>query len=129
KVFRLKNMSSIDAERTVRGFFVNRPTTDQTYRVGLGTRALVIADYRANSLLVQAAPRDMVDIAKLIESLDVPSSTITNEVRVFKLKNSIAETLGPVLEEAITAAIATTNAQTAQAGARQAATSARATPP
>src|SRR5262249_46515918 len=102
KIFRLQNMSAIDAERTVRAFFINRPPTDPAYRAGLGTRAVVIADYRSNALLVQAAPRDMIEIAKVIESLDIPTSTITYEVRVFKLKNSIAETLGPVLEEALT---------------------------
>src|SRR5205809_1147233 len=96
KIFRLQNMSAIDAERTVRGFFVTRPPTVQDLRPGLGTRALVIADYRSNSLLVQAAPRDMIEVTKLIQSLDVPESTITYEVRVFKLRNSIAETLAPV---------------------------------
>jgi type II secretory pathway component GspD/PulD (secretin) len=127
KIFRLQNMSSIDAERTVRGFFVTRPPSVQDLRPGLGTRALVIADYRSNSLIVQAAPRDLVEVAKLIESLDVPESTITNEVRVFKLRNSIAETLGPVLEEAITAATATATTQTVQGQAT--ATPPRATPP
>jgi general secretion pathway protein D len=128
KIFRLQNMSAIDGERTVRGFFVNRPPTDQTYRTGLGTRALVIADYRSNSLLVQAAPRDMIEVTKLIQSLDVPESTITYEVRVFKLRNSIAETLAPVLEDAITATTATTSAITTQ-GAVQNQTPPRATPP
>jgi type II secretion system protein D len=127
KIFRLQNMSAIDGERTVRAFFINRPPTDTAYRAGLGTRALVIADYRSNSLLVQAAPRDMIEITKVIESLDVPTSTITYEVRVFKLRNSIAETLGPVLEEALTAATATTQAVQAQGQAQ--ATPARATPP
>ncbi|HEY2415109.1 MAG TPA: secretin N-terminal domain-containing protein [Pirellulaceae bacterium] len=127
KIFRLQNMSAIDAERTVRAFFIARPPTTQDFRPGLGTRALVIADYRSNSLLVQAAPRDMIEVAKIIESLDVPTSTITYEVRVFKLRNSIAETLGPVLEEALTAATATQTAQAVQGQAQ--ATPPRATPP
>lgn len=128
KIFRLQNMSAIDAERTVRQFFVTRPPTVQDLRPGLGTRALVIADYRSNSLLVQAAPRDMIEVTKLIQSLDVPESTITYEVRVFKLRNSIAETLAPVLEDAITATSATTTAITTQ-GAVQNQTPPRATPP
>lgn len=128
KIFRLQNMSAIDAERTIRQFFVTRPPTVTDFRPGLGTRALVIADYRSNSLLVQAAPRDMVEIVTLIEKLDVPDSTISYEVRVFKLRNSIAETLAPVLEEAITAAQASTNAQTVTGAAGQN-TAARATPP
>jgi type II secretion system protein D len=128
KIFRLQNMSSIDAERTIRTFFVTRPPTVTDFRPGLGTRALVIADYRSNSLLVQAAPRDMLEITRLISELDVSNSTVGYEVKVFKLRNSIAETLAPVLEEAITAAAASTTA-TAAVGAAGQATPARATPP
>ncbi len=128
KIFRLQNMSAIDAERTIRTFFVNRPPADTTVRAGLGTRAIVIADYRTNSLLVQAAPRDMIEVTNLLKELDIPESTITSEVRIFKLRNSIAETLAPVLQEAITAAAAATNAQGAQANAGQQ-TPARVTPP
>jgi general secretion pathway protein D len=128
KIFHLQHMSAIDAERTVRGFFVSRPPTDQTLRQGLGTRALVIADYRSNSLIVQAAPRDLLEVTRLVESLDVPESTASYEIKVFKLRNSIATTLATSLEEAITAAQATTTA-TAVTGAAGQATPARATPP
>lgn len=127
KIFRLQNMSAIDAERTIRTFFVNRPPTDTALRPGLGTRAIVIADYRTNSLIVQAAPRDMIEVSKLLSELDLPSSTVNYEVRVFKLRNAIAETLGPVLEDAITQATATTTAVAGQAGAQG--TPPRATPP
>ncbi len=128
KIFRLQNMSAIDAERTLRTFFVNRPPADTTVRTGLGTRAIVIADYRTNSLLVQAAPRDMIEVTNLLKELDIPESTITSEVKIFKLRNSIAETLAPVLQEAITAAAAATNVQGAIANAGQQ-TAARVTPP
>lgn len=127
KIFRLQNMSAIDAERTIRTFFVNRPPTDTALRPGLGTRAIVIADYRTNSLIVQAAPRDLIEVSKLLSELDMPSSTVNYEVRVFKLRNAIAETLGPVLEDAITQATATTAAVAGQAGAQG--TPPRATPP
>src|SRR5206468_7543413 len=93
RFYRLEHMSAIDAERTVRNFFVTRPPTDTALRPGLGTRAIVIADYRSNSLIVQAAPRDMVEITKLLGELDVPNASINYEIRVFKLRNSIAETL------------------------------------
>ena len=102
RVFPLKHMSAIDAERTVRSFFVIRPGVTNDVRAGLGTRVLVIAEYRTNSLIVQAAPRDMLEVAKLIEQLDVEASASTQEVQVFKLKNALAEELAPVLQEAIT---------------------------
>jgi type II secretory pathway component GspD/PulD (secretin) len=65
----------------------------------------VIAEFRANTLIVQAAPRDMLEITRLVESLDVEGGTgglgAVNEVRIFKLTNSLAETLAPALQEAI----------------------------
>jgi type II secretion system protein D len=128
KIFRLQHMSAIDAERTIRTFFVTRPPTDTTLRTGLGTRALVVAEFRTNSLIVQAAPRDMLEIVRLIESLDVPDSGSTNEIRVFKLRNAIADTLAPILQEAVTGTTAGTTAQ-AQTQAAGQQTPARAIPP
>lgn len=128
KIFRLQHMSAIDAERTIRTFFVTRPPTDTTLRTGLGTRALVVAEFRTNSLIVQAAPRDMLEITRLIESLDVPDSGSTNEIRIFKLRNAIADTLAPILQEAVTGTAAGTTAQ-AQTQAAGQQTPARAIPP
>jgi type II secretion system protein D len=135
RVFQLKHMSAIDMERVVRQFFVDRPGVNTNLRTGLDTRVLVIAEYRANALVVQASPRDMLELVRLIESLDVESSPTNNEVRVFKLRNSIAETLAPVLQEAITGQGAAVTAQQQQAalgaagGGAGATSPARATPP
>ncbi len=105
KVFRLKFMSSIDAERTVRNFFVDRPGFGTDPRTGLGTRVLTIAEYRTNSLIVQASQRDLLEVQKLLDTLDVAASESANEVRIFKLKNAVAEELAPVLQEAVTGQI------------------------
>ena len=64
-------MSAIDAERTIRQFFVDRPGQTTNIRTGLDVQVQVIAEFRANSLIVQASPRDMLEIARLVESLDV----------------------------------------------------------
>jgi len=102
KVFLLKHMSCIDAERTVRQFFTAEPLVLNQPRIGTGVRVYVIAEFRANALIVQASPRDLAEVERLIASLDVEVSPAAGEVRVFKLKNSLAETLAPVLMEAIT---------------------------
>jgi type II secretion system protein D len=115
KVYPLKYISAIDAERVVRQFFVDRPGTTTNLRPGLGTRVLAIAEYRANVLMVQASPRDMLEVDHLIQSLDVGDSQVKNELRIFKLRNAVATDLAPVLLEAITGS-ATTQAAT-QAGA------------
>ena len=102
RVFPLKHLPAIDAERTVRSLFTQRPGYSPDPRTGLGTRVLVIADFRTNSLIVQASSRDLEEVAALLEKLDQPDAPATNEVRVFKLRNSLAEELAPVLQEAIT---------------------------
>src|SRR5262245_46504616 len=102
KVFPLKHMSAIDAERTIRTFFNDRPNVTANLRTGLDVRVLIIAEYRSNTLVVQASPRDMLEVERLIEALDIEKSPNTQEVRVFKLRNTLADTLAPVLQEAIT---------------------------
>lgn len=102
RVFRLEHASAQDAEETVRDFFTARPGSDEELRPGLGTRVRLIADYRTNSLIVQAAPRDLAEVARMIAELDVQTVPAKNELRVFELKNALAEELQPVLQEAIT---------------------------
>lgn len=132
KVFPLKYISVIDAERVVRQFFVDRPGTSTNLREGLGTRVLAIAEYRANVLMVQASPRDMEEVERLLKSIDVGDSPAKNEVRIVKLKNAVATDLATILQEAMTGTTATTAATAAAGGAGGAAAAtspARAIPP
>ena len=114
RIFKLKYLSAIDAETKLRMFFTDRPGTANTNRSGLGTRALIIADYRSNSLIVQASPRDMEEAAHILDELDQDSGPVKMEVRIFRLKNSLADEIIQVLQEAI-------YAQQAQAQISQAA--------
>ncbi|RMF44591.1 MAG: general secretion pathway protein GspD [Planctomycetota bacterium] len=100
KVIRLLHASSVDLETRIREFFVQNPP-DGEQRVGLGTRVKVVADYRTNSLIVQAAPREMAEVEKLVAELDVEGAPAENEVRVFRLKNTLAEDLVSVIQEII----------------------------
>ena len=102
RVFRLLHASSVDAETTIRDFFTETPGSGEDVRTGLGTRVKLIADYRTNSLIVQAAPRDLAEVARLIEQIDVEGTPAQNEVRIFRLKNAIAEDLTTVLNSIIT---------------------------
>lgn len=101
RVFRLENASALDAEQAINEFFVDRPGQDDDLRPGIGTRVRVIADYRTNSLIVGASPRDLAEVAKLVMELDVQSVPAQNEIRVFALNNSLAADLAPVLQDAI----------------------------
>ena len=102
RVFPLKHLPVIDAERTVRSLFTLRPGYGPDPKTGLGGKVQVIADFRSNSLIVQAGPRDLTEVEDLLTRLDVPDGPANNEVRVFKLRNSLAEDLAPILQEAIT---------------------------
>lgn len=94
QVFYLKNAAATAAQATLQEFFTERP--------GLGTRVLVTADARTNSLLVKAAPRDLAEVAALIRRIDTPKSKAVNELRVFPLRNSLATAIAPILQQAIT---------------------------
>ncbi len=102
KVIRLLHASSVDVEARVRDFFTQEPGGDGGPRVGLGTRVKVLADYRTNSLIVQAAPREMIEVEKLITELDVEGTEAQLAVQVFKLKNTLSDDLQAVIEEVIT---------------------------
>ena len=102
RVFRLKHASAWNAQTTFEEFFGGEDAGDfGDEEPGLKTRVLATADYRSNSLIVRASPRDMVEVEALIERIDTPDSDAINELRVFKLENSIAEDLEPILQQAI----------------------------
>jgi type II secretion system protein D len=93
RVFQLKHLSAIVAEDTIRRFYEERG--------GLGPQIRVLSDFRSNAVIVQAAPRDVAEIAALIQKIDVVRAKSVNEVRVFRLANSLAEDLALVLQQAI----------------------------
>ncbi len=101
KVIPLLHASAVDIEERVQQFFVQQPGGNDEQRVGLGTRVKVLADYRTNSLIVQASPRELIEVEKLIDSLDVETSSAQNDVQVFRLKNALAEDLETVLADII----------------------------
>ncbi|MEM1228319.1 MAG: secretin N-terminal domain-containing protein [Planctomycetota bacterium] len=102
RVYRLQYASALDAEETIRTFFSNRPGSDDDVRPGLGVRVRITADYRTNSLIVSASPRDLAEVTRLIEELDVQDIPATSEIRVFTLSNARAEDLVVVLQDSLT---------------------------
>ncbi len=111
KAFRLKYISSEDAKNRLNEFYLGISTTGQIgggggaitqgNRPGLGTRLRVVSDYRSNTIIVQASPSDMGEIEKFIKEIDVITSESGNEVKIFRLKNALAEELQPVLQDAL----------------------------
>jgi len=101
RIFRLQHASASDAEEIIRDFFTARPGEDDDLRPALGARVRISADYRTNSLVIAAAPRDMSEVIRLINDLDVKDIPSKSEIKIFKLNNAIAEDLAPVIQEAI----------------------------
>ncbi|MEX0866105.1 MAG: secretin N-terminal domain-containing protein, partial [Pirellulales bacterium] len=93
RVFRLKYLSALEAQETITEFYADRG--------GLGPRLQILADFRTNSLVVRGGQRDLAEVGELLGEIDVLDSEAVSEVRVFPLRNSLAEELGPVLQEAI----------------------------
>lgn len=108
EVFPLKHIAALDAEDTLRDFFVDRLSQVEsgtqaqlTPRPGLGTRVNIVADYRTNSLIVHAGPRDLEEARRLIARIDVEKAASTNELKIFRLKNALASDVAPVLQDAL----------------------------
>ena len=92
RVFRLRHAPAASVRATIEEFFRDRQ--------GLGTKALVTADVRSNSLIVQASPRDLAELDSLIGRLDTAQGEAVHELRIFRLKNSLAADIAPVLTSA-----------------------------
>jgi len=96
RVFRLRHATAAAAGTNLQSFYANR--------TGLGAKVRIIPDPRTNALLVQASPRDMVEIERLIERIDTPDSGAVHQARIFKLKHALAADVAATLNAAIDAA-------------------------
>ncbi len=93
RVFRLRHAPAAQAQQTVQQFFSDRP--------GLAAVVRITADPRSNSLIVQAAPRDMKEVELLVTRIDVARSAVVNQAKIFPLKNSLAADVAQILQQAI----------------------------
>lgn len=98
QIFRLKHAVSTSVVEMLTAFYTQPP-------VGLGTRLKVAADARTNSVVVQAQPRDMSEIAEFIRGLDNEQAAATSRMRIFPLKSAGAEDLAAFLNNAIQSAL------------------------
>jgi len=94
QIFRLKHAVASSVVEMLTAFYTQPP-------VGLGTRLKTAADPRTNSVVVQANPRDMSEIAEFIKGLDNEQAAATSRMRIFPLKSAAAEDLAAFLNNAI----------------------------
>jgi len=93
KMFRLKSAVASQVLTTIQTFYEERN--------GLGSRVLAVADVRTNSVLIHARPRDVEEVTALIKELDQSDSAAVSQMKVFPLKNAVADELSIILQQTI----------------------------
>jgi len=99
-VFRLKSASASQVATMLEDLYEEREE-----RPGLATRVVVYPDIRTNSIIVQARPRDLNEVAELVKRMDRDSADSVNQLRVVQLKHAIAEELSETINLAIQSVI------------------------
>lgn len=108
QVFRLKTAIAAQVEEQITRFYAER--------INLGAKVLVVADARANAVIVRARARDLDEIAALIKQIDRDRTDAVNQLRIFPLKNAVAAELAAVMNAAIQSVIAPPTGGTGGAG-------------
>jgi len=113
QVFRLKHASADSVKTTIDSFYQGRTSTtntgqNNTLAPGLASTVTVVSDYRTNSIIVQAAPRDMLEIAAMVMKIDLAGNEVNTQVKIIPLKNTRAEDMASVVMQALTGRTSTT---------------------
>ena len=97
RIFHLRYAAVLEVAPQINQSFMGRPGFGQ----GLAPQLNIAMDVRTNALIVQANPRDMLEIEAMIRQLDVPGSEITSFMRRFPLRNALATEMQLVLTNAL----------------------------
>jgi general secretion pathway protein D len=92
-VIPLQHASATEVQTQLQGFFKTRE--------GLGPVINSIADSRSNAIVVQASPRDLLEIKKILDQIDVPRGGLLQSARVFQLNHSLAADIAQALQDAL----------------------------
>lgn len=120
QVFRLKNAVPSQVVEKVEALYPPQQQaqgTQQQSATGLIPRVRIIDDLRTNSVIVQARPRDMREVALLIKKLDAADTDSVHKMRIFRLTNAIAEEVAATLSQSIQNVLAPARATTAPSAA------------
>jgi type II secretion system protein D len=107
EVFFLKNAVASQVVTLLEGFYEQRP--------GLGTNIRVVADARTNSVIVNASPKELAEVTKVIREVDGKQSRAAARLEVVQLRNALADELADFLNTIIQGVL-----NPAQGGANQA---------
>ncbi len=100
KTFSLKFLSAVDAKSRLDSFF-NQANTGQGTQLP-SPPVTVVADFRSNSVTVKGAKQFIDQAEQYLKTIDVAEvDGKTNTVKVFPLRNTLAEEMAIVLQDAI----------------------------
>jgi len=105
-VFPLTHTSASAVQDTIEEFFAPRDE-------GLGPRVQTAIDTRTNTLIVYASPRDMAEVQRLVEKLDVEQSGAVNRAQIIRVSNALVDDIANTLEELMDAASGGQNGRSA----------------
>ena len=100
RTFKLQHISAADAKTRLDTYFSQANQGDGDNQLP-SAPVTTIVDFRSNSLIVRGAPQFLAQAAQLVRELDIDKSKAVNVVRVFPLKNTLAEDMAIVLQDAI----------------------------
>ncbi len=101
KAFQLQNTPASRVATLLTNFYSQRFGPESTNQ----HQTRFLAEDKTNSVLVQAAPADMEDIAALIKHIDENDSKVPFEIRIVRLNNALSDDLTALLQAAIAASI------------------------
>ena len=101
QAFKLKNASAARVATTVNSFWGTRYTNESASQ----HQIRITADDNGNTVIVQAAPGDMADIASFIKLLDDNTPDATNDLRIVTLKQASAYDTAQLILKAISDSI------------------------
>lgn len=94
-VFQLQHADASELQTQLKAFYTGRD--------GLGPVIQSMVDDRTNAIVVNASPRDVLELRLLIEKLDVPRASSMQQARVFQIRNGLAVDVAEALTKALTA--------------------------
>ena len=107
QVFFLKHANALEVQTLVEGFYENRTP--------LGARVLITSDARTNAIVIQARPSDLLEVARLVAKIDRDRAASKGQVKIFRLKYTVAEEMATYLNSIINSVL-TPSSQNQQGG-------------
>ena len=102
QVFALKHAIAAQVVETLNTLYPEEQQQQQQQQAGgLRPHVRAVADVRTNSVIVQASPRDLKEVAALIRKVDRDAAAAVSRMKVFPLKNAVADELAEVITESI----------------------------